>query len=245
MESKYWTPFFLARRQIVIRKILIQGYEGSFHDQCAQMFFKEEIEVVPCDSFDMLARKLLQSNEADLAIMAIENSIAGSILQNYRILRENNFSIIGEAYLKIEMNLMALNGQDLEDINEIHSHPMALYQCRNFLNKHHHIKSSESEDTALSALKIQKHKLKNIATIASRIAAEKYNLNIISENIQDNQSNYTRFFVIQKEKSIHFTKGNKASTYFRIPNSKGSLKSILELIEQLNINITNLQSYLR
>ncbi len=224
------------------KKVAIQGYEGSFHDESGHRYFGHDLTVIPSNSFNEMAIKLKTDPEIDYAVMAIENSIAGTILQNYRILRENSFTVIGEIYLKIDLNLMALADQSISDIQEIHSHPMAIRQCFRHLNQYENIKLVESEDTALSAAYISENKLKGIAAIASERAAQLYNLQIIDKSIQDSKFNYTRFFIIQNQKT-HSLDGNKSSIWCRVKHEKGSLLTVLEQIKKHNINLSKLQSF--
>jgi len=220
--------------------IHIQGYPGSFHDEVASNYFKEQSNLKCYDSFREQANGFKESNSNDFAVMAIENSIAGSILQNYKLIQENQFSIVGETYLRIEMNFMALGGSKLNDIEIVRSHPMALYQCQNFLSKFQ-FKQHEAEDTAKSAKEIQDNNLEHVATIASRKAASIYNLEIIEEGIQDNQLNYTRFFILSTQ-SFPQT-GNKASISCTLPHSKGSLAQVLQYFSSQEINLSKIQSY--
>src|SRR6187402_1949580 len=164
-------------------KIAIQGIKGSFHHQVAQDYFNQNIEVDECMSFEELVSSLL-SGKTDQAVMAIENSIAGPIIPNYALIDKNNLHIIGEHYLNIQQNLMALKGQKIEDIQEVHSHPMAILQCMEFLKKYPNIKLVEDKDTAETARRIQEKQLTGIAAIASETAAEMYNLDIIVSSIQ-------------------------------------------------------------
>ena len=176
--------------------------------------------------------------------MAIENSIAGSILQNYRILREKDFWISGETYLRIEHQLMALPGQDISDIKEVKSHPMAIYQCYDFLNQYEHIHLTEAADTAIVAQQIKENNLTGVAAIGSKLAAEIYGLNIIAEGIETSKVNYTRFIIISRD-GEYTSLGNadKASIYLRVPHAHGSLLKVIEKIAQHGINISKLQSF--
>ena len=176
--------------------------------------------------------------------MAIENSIAGSILQNYRILRENDFWISGETFLRIEHNLMALPGQSIDQITQIRSHPMAIYQCYDFLNRYDHIHIVEAEDTALVAADIKNNELKGIGAIGSALAAEIHGLKIIESGIETSQMNYTRFIVISRE-GEYTSLGNadKASIYLRVSHDKGSLLKVIQKIADHQINISKLQSF--
>ena len=224
-------------------KVIIQGYPGSFHDEVAYQYFRgKELEPICADSFQILGQQFQQDTSIEYAVMAIENSIAGTILQNYKIIREQQFSIIGEAYLRIKMNLMALPGTNVSDLKAIHSHPMALYQCTKFLNQQPQIKLVESEDTAFSAKLITQGQHKKRGAIASMRAAEIYELEILAEGIEDNIANYTRFFVLSRyNKDV--ADCNKASIWCRISHDKGSLLNILSIIANHGVNLSKLQSH--
>jgi prephenate dehydratase len=225
-------------------RVIIQGELGCYHEEAAVKYFGENgQEFVPAHSFPVLAT-LLDENPFDrMAIMAIENSIAGSLLQNYRILREHEFRVVGEVYLRIKHNLMALPGQLLSEIKEVHSHPMALYQCLSYLDDKG-LKMVESEDTALSAKRISETKQRGLAAIASRRAALIYGLEILDEGIETSKVNYTRFFIIQsKERPFIQGSSNKASIYLRVVDGRGKLLKVLEAIDRHHINLSKLQSY--
>ncbi len=223
--------------------IAIQGYEGSFHQVAAQKFFSKETKVIPCATFREVIKKASNKKESDGGVMAIENSIAGSILPNYNLLLKSNLTIIGEVYLQIGQHLLVNPGVTLDDISEVHSHPMALLQCINYLEKFPHWKLVETEDTALSAKLLHKKRSKHSAAIAGKLAAELYQLNIIAPNIHTLKNNYTRFLVIQKElEAITDTGANKASVYFETDHSKGSLAKVLTKIADEGINLSKLQS---
>ena len=224
-------------------KIAIQGFEASFHEIVALQFFGKDIETVQCASFPKLF-EVMNKKQADFAVCAIENSLAGAILPNYAHLRKSNLVIRGEVYLRIEMHLMALPNQTMEQINEIHSHPMALLQCQGFLEKYPDIQLVESPDTALSAKEIKENHIKNRAAIASRRAAELYGLDIIAADIHDNKRNYTRFLILAPEDSTaHLPKViNKSSLSFRAHHTPGSLAKVLTNIGNHNINLTKIQS---
>src|SRR3984885_9186384 len=164
-------------------KVSIQGYEGSFHQEASRQFFGKEVEVIPCATFREVVKIAANKKESDGGIMAIENSIAGSILPNYNLLQKSNLKIGGEIYLQIRQNLLVNPGVKLEDIREVHSHSMAIQQCFGFLDKYNW-KLIETEDTALSAKHVQQHRSKHVAAIASKLAAELFGLNMIAPNIQ-------------------------------------------------------------
>ncbi|HYX07443.1 MAG TPA: prephenate dehydratase [Bacteroidales bacterium] len=227
-----------------VKKIAIQGGYGAFHEIAALNYFKdEEIEIVPSNTFKDLF-KSLKLAKADYGIMAIENSLAGSILPNYNLLRESNMKIIGEIYLRIRQNLVALPGQTIEDIREVYSHPMAILQCQLFFDKYPHIRLVDSIDTALSAKDIQKHNRMGVGAIASSLAAVKYGLEIMSEGIETNKMNYTRFLILKDRNGDNQrdNRANKASIHFALAHKIGSLSKILSILSFYDINLTKIQS---
>lgn len=223
-------------------KIAIQGIKGSFHHQVAQDYFDQNIEVDECMSFEELVSSLI-SGKSDQAVMAIENSIAGPIIPNYALIDKNNLHIIGEHYLSIHQNLMALKGQKIEDIQEVHSHPMALLQCMEFLKKYPNIKLVEDKDTAETARRIHEKQLKGIAAIASKTASEMYDLEILAPEIQTINNNMTRFVILKKEN--HFVSEdeiNRASIKFELDHKRGSLAAVLNVMSDCKLNLTKIQS---
>lgn len=228
---------------IAVQKVSIQGYEGSFHQEAARVFFGKQVEVICCATFRDVIRIASSKKESDGGVMAIENSIAGSILPNYNLLQKSNLTIIGEVYLQIRQNLMVNPGVQLEDIREVHSHPMAIQQCFGFLDKYNW-KLVETEDTALSAQHIQQHRSKHIAAIASKLAAEIYGLDLIAPNIHTLKNNYTRFLILQRDDIPAEIEGaDKASINFHTDHSKGSLAKVLTKIAEAGINLSKLQSF--
>jgi len=223
-------------------KIAIQGIKGSFHHQVAQEYFHQNVAVNECLSFDALVDSLL-NDKSQLAVMAIENSIAGSIIPNYALIDKNELHIIGEYYLDIIQNLMVLNGQELSEIQEVHSHPMALLQCMEFLKKHPKIKLVEDKDTAETAKRIHQKELKGIAAIGSKAAASMYDLIIIAPEIQTVNNNMTRFFIISKEANVLPKEEiNKASLKFELDDTPGSLATVLNVMTNCKLNLTKIQS---
>ena len=225
-----------------ILNIAIQGIEASFHDVAARMYFGQEINPIKCSSFSKLFESLAQG-KADFAVMAIENALAGSILPNYALMEKFRFKILGEVYLKIEMCLMCLPGETINDIKVVQSHPMAILQCQDFLSSLHGIKIMEHADTAESAKEIKTRELHHHAAIASRLAAQTFELNLLNENIETNSANVTRFLIICRHedyKRAHHT--NKASLCFEAKHVPGSLAHILNLFEKYNLNMTKIQS---
>ena len=223
-------------------KIAIQGIIGSFHHQVAQEYFGQDVTVDECMSFDELVDSLL-SGKSVQAVMAIENSIAGPIIPNYALIDKNDLHIIGEHYLSIHQNLMALKGQSIDDITEVYSHPMALLQCMDFLKKYPHIKLVEDKDTAETARRIQEKQLTGIAAIASKVAAEMYDLEILAPEIQTIKNNMTRFVIIKKENSfVSEEEINRASLKFELDHKRGSLAAILNVMSDCKMNLTKIQS---
>lgn len=223
-------------------KVALQGYEASFHHIVARDYFGEQLEPDYCYTFREVARKV-ESAEVDFGVMAIENSIAGSIIANYSILQNNRLQVAGEAYLKITQNLMVLPDTKLEDIEEVRSHPMALLQCTDYLDEHPNWRLIETSDTARSAQEIAQKGLKNAAAIAGDLAAELYGLKIIKRDINTIKNNYTRFMIIKRHDLIIPSDADKASLYFRISHEKGSLVRVLEQMQDSAINLSKLQSY--
>jgi len=227
------------------QKIIVQGVAGCFHEEAAHKYFGDfPLEIIPARTFSDLASTLVSNAQDHLAIIAIENSIAGSLLQNYRIIRENHLRVIGEVYLRIKHNLMALPNQSMEDIKEVHSHPMALNQCLDFLREYPHIRLVEKEDTAQSAHNIIVKKMQGVAAIASETAANIYDLNILAKGIETSKVNYTRFFIAQDStQPLSLSDFDKATIYLRVPHQKGSLVKVLQIVSRHNINLSKLQSY--
>jgi prephenate dehydratase len=224
-------------------KVSIQGYEGSFHQMAARQFFGKDVEVIPCATFREVVKIAASRKESDGGVMAIENSIAGSILPNYTLLQKSNLQISGEIYLQIRQNLLVNKGVKLEDIREVHSHPMAIQQCFDFLDKYNW-KLVETEDTALSAKHIYQRHSRHAAAIAGRLAAELFNLDIIAPNIHTMKHNYTRFLILRREEEIHqHNDADKASVNFHTDHSRGSLARVLTRIAEGGINLSKLQSF--
>ncbi|MBT8284301.1 MAG: prephenate dehydratase [Flavobacteriaceae bacterium] len=224
------------------KRIAIQGIKGSNHYQVAKEYFGDQIDLVECLSFHGLVDQLLEG-KADKGVMAIENSIAGSIIPNYALVYENKLHIIGEHYLNIHHHLMGLKGQSLADIREVRSHPMALLQCREYLKTQPHIKMVEDVDTAETALRIQEDQLSGIAAIAPRVAAELYDLEIIAPEIQTIKNNATRFIIVKTvNKELPREEINKASLRFITDHKRGSLATVLNVMSDCNLNLTKIQS---
>ena len=224
------------------KKVAIQGYEGSFHQVAARHFFGKNVEVIPCDTFRQVVQLGADAKLSDGAVMAIENSIAGSILPNYNLLQKSKLQVIGEVYLSISQNLLTYPGVKLEDIKEVHSHPMAILQCLDYLEKYNW-KLVESEDTALSAKVVHQNKSKHTAAIASKLAAQMFDLNIIKPDIHTLKNNITRFLIVGPASiKTSVENANKASIYFQTDHSRGILAKVLAKIAQGNVNLSKLQS---
>ena len=221
--------------------IAIQGAEGSNHHKVALNFYGSNIQLIECMSFDALVQKLLEGS-AKFGVMALENTIAGSIIPNYALIDSNNLHIIDEEYLNIHHHLMALKGQQIKDIKEVWSHPMALLQCKAFFKKHPHIKLVEDVDTAEVAKRIAKENLTGIAAIAPKIAAEIFGLDVIEDDIQTIKDNATRFVIVQTNKPETDTSVNKASLKFQLNHKRGSLAAILNVLSDCKMNLTKIQS---
>ena len=226
----------------MIKSVAIQGVKGSFHHIVSQQFFDETITVSEYLTFDGVVDSILKSTN-DAAIMAIENSIAGSIIPNYALIDSHGLHIVGEHYLDIQHHLMALPNQSIEDINEVYSHPMALLQCKAFFKQYPHIKLIEDRDTAEVAQRIQANQLTHVAAIASRLASKLFELKILAESIQTIKQNETRFFVVKtKNSEIPEEDINKASIKFELDHKRGSLATILNVLSDCKLNLTKIQS---
>ena len=223
------------------KTVAIQGAEGSNHHKVAIDFYGKEIQLSECMSFDVLVDNLLDKS-AEVGVMALENTIAGSIIPNYALIDNSNLHIIDEEYLNIHHHLMALKHQSLKDIKEVWSHPMALLQCKEFFKQHPHIKLVEDVDTAEVAKRIAKHSLKGIAAIAPKIAAEIFDLEIIEDEIQTIKDNSTRFVIVQTEQPALNENVNKASLKFQLDHKRGSLAAILNVLSDCKMNLTKIQS---
>jgi prephenate dehydratase len=224
-------------------KVSIQGYEGSFHQVAARHFFGKHVEVLPCATFREVVKIASNKKESNGGVMAIENSIAGSILPNYNLLQQSKLKVVGEVYLQIKQQLLVNPGVKLEDIKEVHSHPMAILQCMDYLEKFDW-KLIETEDTALSAKLVHQKKSKHIAAIASKLAAELFDLKVLTPNIHTMKNNYTRFLILQRDEvTMEIPEVNKASVNFHTDHSRGSLARVLTTISEGGINLSKLQSF--
>jgi prephenate dehydratase len=230
-------------------KVAIQGVAGAFHDMAARRYFAPaEIDIVPCNTFKE-AFDAVKKGTADMAIVAIENSLGGSLLPNYTLLNNSGLTIAGEIYLRIEQHLMGLPGQQPEDITEVQSHPMAIIQCEDFLEpfRQRGVKIIDTVDTALSARWIAENKAIGVAALASELAAEMYGLEIIRRGVETNKRNFTRFLVLGPQQTVNTLRKtgevtDKATVSFTLPHETGSLSKVLSVLAFYKINLTKIQS---
>lgn len=224
-----------------MKKISIQGIKGSFHEDAATRYFGEEVEIVECRTFKKVC-ELLDQDLVDYAVMAIENSIAGSLLANYSLLRDYHLRIIGEIYLHIQMNLMVYPGTSYKDIKEIHSHPIALRQCAEYIDeKFGEIKLREKSDTAGAAQELSDEKYNYVASIGNVRSADIYGLEILEKGIETNKKNYTRFLILSKHGNP-IKETDKASISFQCGHYYGALAKVLTIFGEHEINLTKIQS---
>jgi prephenate dehydratase len=222
-------------------RVAIQGIKASFHEEAAFKFFGKNIQAIECKSFKQTC-EVLEAKEADYVVMAIENSIAGSLLPNYTLIREYNFAVVGEVYLPIQLHLMALPGVKLEDVKFVTSHPIAIRQCIEFFDDYPHLNIVESSDTAACAKKISDDQLTDTVAVANSLAAELYGLNIIERRIESNKKNYTRFLILQNDKTEDLAPVNKSSIVFQTGNQVGSLSKVLNIFADHEVNLSKIQS---
>ncbi|MBL4662644.1 MAG: prephenate dehydratase [Flavobacteriaceae bacterium] len=225
-------------------KIAIQGIEGSFHDEAVQKLFpKKDVDLVMCDSFDAVTQSV-KNNKADFGVIAIENTIAGSILPNYNLIEAGDFEIFDEVFLNIQMYLMSLESESIIDIFEVHSHPVALLQCKDYLRKFPpQFKVIEGKDTASEAKRIKENNLAGVAAIAGKQVAERYGLKILDSNIQDIKENQTRFVLIGKRGTVLSKRSpDKATIKFVLGSEVGTLSQTLQVLVSYDINLTKIQS---
>ena len=239
--------FLLDKKQLIyMKKIAIQGVPGSFHDIAAHKVFpNEEIEQICCDTFEEIFEHI-QEDSSIIGLIAIENTIAGSLLHNYELLRDSGTTIVGEHKLRIKHNCVCLPEDDWDTLTEIHSHPVALAQCHNFLKRHPQLKVVEADDTAKSAEIIQANQLKGHAAICSKYAAELYGMKVLEEGIETNKHNFTRFLVVsdtwRADDLRNRSQSNKATIVFSLPHNEGSLSQVLSIFSFYKINLTKIQS---
>lgn len=229
------------------KRVTIQGVAGCFHDAAAREYFKgEDIETIPCDTFPEMF-DMLASDASMLGIVAIENTIAGSLLQNHELLRMSNLQVIGEQKLRISQVLAALPGQTIDELVEANSHPIALMQCEQYLRRHPNLKMIEKFDTAGSAKEIAEQKLYGHAAVCGEYAANLYGLNILEKGIETNKRNFTRFLIIAdpllaSELKTSEQELNKSSIVFTLPHTHGALSKVLTIFSFYDINLSKIQS---
>ena len=229
-----------------MKRIAIQGIKGSFHDIASHHYFEgEEIELICCGTFEQVFENLEKDDEV-VALVAIENTIAGSLLHNYELLRDASATIVGEHKLHIEHSIMCLPDESWDDLQEVNSHPVALMQCRDFLSRHPELKVVEVEDTAGAAANISQRQMAHHAAICHKDAARIYGMKVLEEGIETNKHNYTRFLVLasqqQADKLRNVKQTNKASLVFSLPHEEGSLSAILSVLSFYKLNLTKIQS---
>lgn len=224
-------------------RVSIQGYAGAFHEVAARHCFQNQpLDIVPAHTFEDLVEMVEAQEQADVGLMAIENTLAGSIMHNYTLLQQSGLHITGEVFLRIKQNLMALPGIRIEELREVHSHPMAIAQCRAFFARYPHIRLVETADTALSAKQISEQGWSHVGAIASTLAAEMYDLDIIAASIETNKKNHTRFLVLEKGIASHNAELEKVSLSFATDHEVGSLYKVLAVLAAYNVNLTKIQS---
>ena len=224
-----------------MKKIAIQGIAGSFHEDAVIGYFNEEVEIVECKSFQSVC-EMVDQDHVNAAAMAIENSIAGSLLNNYALIRDYHLKIFGEIYIHIQMNLLTLDGVQPEDIKTIYSHPIAIKQCAEYLEKYYpNVEIIEKMDTAASAKYVSEHKLTNAAAIGNLRSGVLYGLKVLDSNIETNKKNYTRFLMLDKHGNQD-DRNNKASLCFEVGHYYGSLARVLNIFAENRINLTKIQS---
>ncbi|MCO6490598.1 MAG: prephenate dehydratase [Phaeodactylibacter sp.] len=224
-------------------RVSIQGYSGAFHEIAARHCFREApLEIVPAHTFEDLVEMVERQEMADVGLMAIENTLAGSLMHNYTLLNQSRLSITGEIYLRIKQNLMALPGQRIEDLREVHSHPIAIEQCRAFFARYPQIHLVETADTAWSARNIREKNLEGIGAIASTLAAELYDMEVLAESIETNKKNHTRFLVLRGDSPEPDQEAEKVSLSFAVDHTVGSLYKVLAVLAAYNVNLTKIQS---
>lgn len=225
-------------------RIVIQGYEGAFHEIAARFYYEgRAVEIIPAHTFDDLIEMVEAGEKADVALMAIENTIAGTLMYNYNLLNASQLQITGETFLRIKLNLMALPDTKIEDLTEVQSHPIALAQCRKFFQNYPKIKLVSKVDTALSAKELQKNDTPHIGAVASTLAANMYGLDILADGIETNKVNYTRFLVLERKIDSEISeKINKISLHFTVRHEPGSLHKVLAVLSAYDVNLTKIQS---
>jgi prephenate dehydratase len=222
-------------------RVAIQGIRASFHEEAALKYFGENIQTIECNSFKQTF-EALKNKEADYVVMAIENSIAGSILPNYSLLLSYTFPVIGEIYLPIQLHLMALPGVKFEDIKYVTSHPIAIRQCVDFFDEYPNLEIIESNDTAACAKRIRDEQLTDTVAIANTLAARLYGLDVLERRIESNKKNFTRFLILTHHENVEKNQPNKASLCFQVSNNVGALAKVLNIFAEQGVNMSKIQS---
>jgi len=222
-------------------RVAIQGIRASFHEEAAFKYFGENIQTIECNSFKQTF-EALKNGEADYVVMAIENSIAGSILPNYSLLLSYAYPVIGEVYLPIQLHLMALPGVKFEDIKYVTSHPIAIRQCVDFFDEYPHLNIVESNDTAACAKRIRDEQLTDTVAIANTLAARLYGLDVLERRIESNKKNFTRFLILTNHDNVEKNRPNKASLCFQVGNKVGALAKVLNIFAEEGVNMSKIQS---
>src|ERR1700754_2098500 len=222
-------------------RVAIQGIRASFHEEAALRYFGENTQTIECNSFKQTF-EALKNKEADYVVMAIENSIAGSILPNYTLLLDYGFPVVGEIYLPIQLHLMALPGVKFEDIKYVTSHPIALRQCVDFFDEYPHLNIVESSDTAACAKRIRDEQLTDTVAIANTLAARLYGLDVLERRIESNKKNFTRFLILTHHENVTKKQPNKASLCFQVSNNVGALAKVLNIFAEQSLNMSKIQS---
>ena len=230
----------------MIHRVAIQGIEGSFHDIAARHYYEgEDVELVCCDTFEQVFDEMSRDPRL-MGLVAIENTIAGSLLHNYELLRESGMTVVGEYKTHISHCICALPGQSLDELSEVHTHPVALMQCQHYLSRHQNLKMVEAEDTAGSAKDIAEKGLTGVAAICHADAAAMYGLEVLENHIEDNPHNYTRFLIMSDPRKADFLRAlneaDKSSIVFSQPHEEGSLSQVLSILSFYKINLTKIQS---
>ena len=222
-------------------RVAIQGIRASFHEEAALKYFGENIETIECNSFKQTFEALKNKN-ADYVVMAIENSIAGSILPNYSLLLNYAYPVVGEIYLPIQLHLMALPGVKFEDVKYVTSHPIAIRQCVDFFDEYPHLNIIESNDTAACAKRIRDEQLTDTVAIANTLAARLYGLDVLERRIESNKKNFTRFLILTHHENVEKKPANKASLCFQVGNTVGALAKVLNVFAEEGVNMSKIQS---
>src|SRR6201992_1141684 len=222
-------------------RVAIQGTRASFHEEAAFLHFGEDIQTIECNSFKQTF-EALQNRGADYVVMAIENSIAGSILPNYSLMMGYSFPVVGEVYLPIQLHLLALPGVKFEDVKYVTSHPIAIRQCVDFFDEYPHLQMVESSDTAACAKRIRDEQLTDTGAIAHTLAARLYGLDVIERRIESNKKNFTRFLILTHHENVEKKPANKASLCFQVSNKVGALAKVLNIFAEEGVNMSKIQS---